>query len=180
MHWPLAMAYRWSNMEKVNALGWWMVQMTLRPSRASFLSNDISWLQVELSRPLERGRRIISWSCLAARRITAYLVGSSSTKTGGLFTNSRAMAKRLRCPPLSCPVRVLRFSYIPMACRILLTRSRFSVGVMCVPIFRLAAKCIASLTLRKGCSVVSCVMYATFGLNAFRSRGLPFMRKSPE
>lgn len=47
--------------------------------------------------------------------ICAYLVGSSKNITGGLSTNSNAIAKRFFWPPDRLPVIVLRQSYKPIA-----------------------------------------------------------------
>lgn len=43
-----------SNSSKSLALGWWMVQMTVRPPRARALRRETTWKQDELSKPLER------------------------------------------------------------------------------------------------------------------------------
>lgn len=51
----------------------------------------------------------------------AYLVGSSKNMTGGLLTNSSAMARRFRWPPDRLPVRVLAQGSKPSAVRISLT-----------------------------------------------------------
>lgn len=45
-----------SNISKSLALGWWMVQMTVRPPWASDFMRDTTWKQEALSRPLSRER----------------------------------------------------------------------------------------------------------------------------
>lgn len=50
-----------------------------------------------------------------------HLVGSSKNMTGGLLTSSRAMARRLRCPPDRQLVRVYEHSSSPSAVRISFT-----------------------------------------------------------
>jgi hypothetical protein len=45
--------YKWSNISNSLALGWWMVQMIVRPPRASDFNSEMHWKQEELSRPLE-------------------------------------------------------------------------------------------------------------------------------
>jgi hypothetical protein len=45
--------YKWSNISNSLALGWWMVQMIVRPPRASDFNNEMHWKHEELSRPLK-------------------------------------------------------------------------------------------------------------------------------
>lgn len=45
-----------SNISKSLALGWWMVQMTVRPPWARDFMRDTTWKQEALSRPLSRER----------------------------------------------------------------------------------------------------------------------------
>lgn len=45
-----------SNISKSLALGWWMVQMTVRPPWARDFMRDTTWKQEALSRPLSRKR----------------------------------------------------------------------------------------------------------------------------
>ena len=59
-----------------------------------------------------------------------YLVGSSRNIIGGLFTNSKAMASLLRCPPEISLHRVLHNSSKPSWFRMLLTWTRNLVAIM--------------------------------------------------
>lgn len=45
-----------SNISKSLALGWWMVQMMVRPPWARDFMRDTTWKQEALSRPLSRER----------------------------------------------------------------------------------------------------------------------------
>lgn len=45
-----------SNISKSLALGWWMVQMIVRPPWARDFMRDTTWQQEALSRPLSRER----------------------------------------------------------------------------------------------------------------------------
>uniref|UniRef100_A0A182F590 Uncharacterized protein n=1 Tax=Anopheles albimanus TaxID=7167 RepID=A0A182F590_ANOAL len=87
-----------------------MVQMMVRPSRASCFSSATHCVDVELSNPL---------------------VGSSKNMTGGLFTISSAIASRFFCPPDNRPVRVFFASYNPMARNASSTYTDIGHGTKC-------------------------------------------------
>ncbi|KAK3927919.1 Chromosome partition protein Smc, partial [Frankliniella fusca] len=89
---PPTTRYSWSSISNTVADGWWMVQTTVRPWRASRRSTPTHCLVVDESRPL---------------------VGSSKNMTGGLLSSSRAVASRLSCPPDSLDVMVSRCSSSP-------------------------------------------------------------------
>ncbi|KAE8741160.1 hypothetical protein FOCC_FOCC013323 [Frankliniella occidentalis] len=72
--------------------GWWIVQTTVRPWRASLRSTPTHCLVVDESRPL---------------------VGSSKNMTGGLLSSSRAVASLLSWPPDRLDVMVSRCSSSP-------------------------------------------------------------------
>lgn len=50
-----------SNISKSLALGWWMVQMMVRPPWARDFMRDTTWKQEALSRPLSRERPPWRW-----------------------------------------------------------------------------------------------------------------------
>lgn len=52
-HLPAASMYNWSNIWSKVALGWWMVQMMVRPWWANCLRSEIHWEHEELSNPLK-------------------------------------------------------------------------------------------------------------------------------
>jgi hypothetical protein len=53
-HRPWESTYTWSNIWNSDALGWCMVQMIVRPCRASFCSKDTHCVHDKLSRPLQQ------------------------------------------------------------------------------------------------------------------------------
>lgn len=118
MHFPSATAYRWSNMPNTIADGWCMVEIIVRPSRASFFSNETTCVDVELSKPLKWKKHILIIQSDAKKNNINYLVGSSKNITGGLSNISSAIDNRFFWPPDSAPVRVFLVSYNPMASKI--------------------------------------------------------------
>ena len=90
--WPSHKTMTLSNCSKILAEGWWMVHTMVRPSWASCLSNAIHCEQEAESSPE---------------------VGSSKNITGGLLTNSRAMANRFLWPPLNMELLVVKQSDKP-------------------------------------------------------------------
>mmetsp|Transcript_26405 Transcript_26405/g.53637 ORF Transcript_26405/g.53637 Transcript_26405/m.53637 type:complete len:159 (+) Transcript_26405:4641-5117(+) len=75
---PLSMC-KSSNLPNAAPVGLWMVQTTVRPSRARSQSNSMTSSAVRLSNPL---------------------VGSSRKRTRGLVIMARPILTRLACPPL--------------------------------------------------------------------------------
>jgi hypothetical protein len=57
-HCPSASVYKWSNISNSLALGWWMVQMIVRPPRANDFNREMHWKQEELSRPLKENNLV--------------------------------------------------------------------------------------------------------------------------
>ena len=96
--------YSWSNISNTDELGWWMTQTTVRPLRAKLRSSDTNWTQDELSSRLRRRTKVlpVDFVCNFSQ---IYLVGSSKKRTGGLLTNSKAMASRFRSPDDRMDVR---------------------------------------------------------------------------
>lgn len=83
---------------------------------------ELMWMNVTIfvSHVCENSRFQRWWTMRWAATLYRYthLVGSSKNMTGGLSTNSNAIAKRFRCPPDKLPVLILRVSYKPIASKI--------------------------------------------------------------
>lgn len=132
-----------SNISKSLALGWWMVQMIVRPPRAKDFMMETTWKQDALSKPLgwhtrrDRTPRRRHWFCIHVEishiqnsQVISNLVGSSKNMTGGLLTSSRAMASLLHWPPEMQLVRVWAHSWRPRAVRISSTWDTKSYSVV--------------------------------------------------
>lgn len=149
MHWPWLRMYSWrykqnhqdkadfhwdigsnpltlSNISKSLALGWWIVQMIVRPPWARDFIRETTWKQDALSRPLRSDKKEVrAYISIRSAEIPqtpplmmSHLVGSSKNMTGGLLTSSRAMASLLHWPPDRQLVRVWAHSWRPKAVRI--------------------------------------------------------------
>lgn len=57
MQWPSTTVYNLSNISKIKAEGWCMVQTMVWPRAANFLSKLMHWLHDELSSPLQGRER---------------------------------------------------------------------------------------------------------------------------
>lgn len=90
-----------SNISKSLALGWWMVQMTVRPPWASDFMRDTTWKQDALSRPLSRERPRGGEVCELGGAWKRERLGWDS-----YYTGAGAGGKGSLRPPL-CPVHTM-------------------------------------------------------------------------